>query len=345
VQDKSSHGLHWFDPFGSVRFEDLCNVPPVDNNKNSVRYLFWDQEPLHQETVDQTLSSFVTMFPLGTRHIITSEHNSDQVEHVKNTYGFVPHYYFFHGWAALDWYRGYDRSFLMPAPNDRKITATFISPNRIVAGQRNHRLLMFYHILKNQMLDNYISFPAICPAEGIAVRDAVKSLTDTYPDIESVYADKNLHLPLEFEGESGAPMHSFQLSLFTQCASSLLYLVNETVAAGRRHHLTEKTFKPICLRMPFVLVGTQGSLEYLRSYGFKTFNSLWDESYDLETDDVIRLEKIAGLLKELNSLNTAEKNSLFHRAEQICQHNYDHFYGGGFESVLWTELTQMIKEF
>jgi hypothetical protein len=45
--------------------------------------------------------------------------------------------------------------------------------------------------------------------------------------------------------------------------------------------------------MPFVIVGTQGSLKYLRSYGFKTFGDLWDESYDDEPDDSKRIEKIA----------------------------------------------------
>jgi hypothetical protein len=56
-------------------------------------------------------------------------------------------------------------------------------------------------------------------------------------------------------------MHSCWLSLFDQSAESLLYLVTETVATGRRHHLTEKTFKPIAMGMPFVIVGTQGSLQ------------------------------------------------------------------------------------
>jgi hypothetical protein len=90
--------------------------------------------------------------------------------------------------------------------------------------------------------------------------------------------------------------------LFDQSAESLLYLVTETVATGRRHHLTEKTFKPIAMGMPFVIVGTQGSLKYLRSYGFKTFGDLWDESYDDEPDDSKRIEKIAQVLKLLDGL-------------------------------------------
>jgi predicted XRE-type DNA-binding protein len=115
------------------------------------------------------------------------------------------------------------------------------------------------------------------------------------------------------------------------------------VATGRRLHLTEKTFKPICLQMPFIIVGTAGSLKYLRSYGFKTFSSLWDESYDKESNDIVRLEKIAQLLKELDALSQKEKQELFHASNDIIQHNYNHFYNGGFEKILWTELQEMLN--
>jgi hypothetical protein len=165
-------------------------------------------------------------------------------------------------------------------------------------------------------------------------------LAASYPDISEVY--KTACLPLNFEGESGSPMHSCWLSLFEQSSHSLLYVVTETLASGRRWHLTEKTFKPICLRMPFVIVGTHGSLEYLRSYGFKTFSDIWDESYDQEVDDLKRLEKIANLLKSLDSLSQQEKQRLFVAAQDIVQHNYEHFYNGAFENILWAELTGML---
>jgi len=341
VQAKSLHGAHWFDPFGSVKFEDLCNVPPIDNVTKAVRYLFWDQEPLHQHLVDQALSEFVNMFTQGQRHIITSEYNSNNVKYVCNTYGFQPHYYFFHGWAALDWFRGYNRSFLMPAPENRNIKKTFIAPNRIIAGARQHRLLMLYHMFKNNLHHNWISCPETCPAEEISVYTAAGQLKHLYPDIESVFA--RTEFPRSFPGETNSPMHSYQLSLFDESAESLLYVVTETVADGARQHLTEKTFKPICLNMPFVVVGTAGSLDYLRRYGFKTFESLWDESYDLETNDVRRIEKIGQLLKDLDQLSLAEKQQLFHHASAITQHNFDHFYNGAFEQILWTELTNMLE--
>ena len=273
-------------------------------------------------------------------YLVTSERNSENVDSICERFGWTPLYYFFHGWAALDWYRGYDKTFLIKPWHERQITKTFIAPNRIVAGERQHRLEVLYHIFKNGMLNNHISCPATCPAENISILDAVKPLTARYPDIESVFAQQTL--PINFEGETDHPMHSCWLSLFDQSAESLLYLVTETVATGRRHHITEKTFKPIALGMPFVIVGTQGSLEYLRSYGFRTFEDIWDESYD-QADDSVRIERIASLLRSLNELSTEAKQDLFDQAQAVIEHNWNHFYGGGFERILWTELQEMLN--
>jgi hypothetical protein len=222
---------------------------------------------------------------------------------------------------------------------ERTITKTFLAPNRIVAGERQHRLEMLYHIFKNNMAHNHVSCPAVCPAENIAVHDAVKSLSKKYPDIESVFSSQTL--PINFAGETDHPMHSCWLSLFDESAESLLYLVTETVASGRRHHLTEKTFKPIALGMPFVIVGTRGSLEYLRSYGFRTFEGIWDESYD-QTDDDVRIERIASLLQSLDDLSVDAKQELFNAAHEVIEHNWNHFYNGGFEAMLWAELKDML---
>jgi hypothetical protein len=172
--------------------------------------------------------------------------------------------------------------------------------------------------------------------------DAIQPLKNRYPDIETVFVQQSL--PRNFEGETDHPMHSCWLDLFDESAESLLYLVTETVATGRRHHLTEKTFKPIALGMPFVIVGTQGSLKYLRSYGFRTFGDLWDESYDDEPDDSLRIEKIAQVLKLLDGLEE-HRQDIFDSAQEIVEHNWNHFYHGGFEAVLWKELQEMLNEF
>ena len=358
--------MWWCEPFGRTDADSLVNYGSDDIPEHNYT-LLWDQEPIHLNIHMPTFESVIEKnqsmhadcdfknhrnklamdagykTPLKIDHavgsIITSERDSDTVDAVCKKFGWKSYYYFFHGWAALDWYRGYNKTFLIKPWAERTINQTFLAPNRIVAGEREHRLEMLYWIFKLDMANNHVSCPAVCPAENISIMDAINPLKNRYPDIETVFGNQSL--PMNFEGENDHPMHSCWLSLFDQSAESLLYLVTETVATGRRHHLTEKTFKPIALGMLFVIVGTQGSLRYLRSYGFKTFGHLWDESYDDEPDDSQRIKKIAQVLKQLEH---SDRQGIFESAHEIIEHNWNHFYGGGFEQILWQELQDMLNE-
>lgn len=323
--------MFYCDPPGTSRPENLFNEK-VDNQQLNYTF-FHDQEPIHLD-IHTELFDFVHKrnSDIPGRHcaIITSEKDSEYVEQVCSRYGWTPYYYFFHGWAALDWYRGYNRSFLITNPIQRTITKSFVNPNRIIGGKRKHRVDLMHLLLERNIENSHTSFPETCPAEGIHISKIA--------DPEQMKLFSTANLPWHFENETDHPMHSCWLSLFDQCRESLAYVVTETVYNGRRHHLTEKTFKPICLGMPFVLVSTANSLEYLRSYGFKTFDGIWDESYDKEKDDAKRLVQIADLLEHLDSLSVIDKQHVFDQALPIMQHNYNHFYNGEFESILWREL-------
>ena len=336
------------DPFGRSDPDSVVNYGSDSVHEHNYIF-FFDQEPIHLSIHTATFDEIRfnrnpdlhanTTNPIG--YLITSEKDSKNVDYICGKYGWKPLYYFFHGWAALDWYRGYDKTFLITPIAERRPTKTFLAPNRIIAGERKHRLEMLYHIFKNNMTDNHISCPAECPAEKISIVDAAEPLLHIYPDIQDVFAAQQL--PINFEGEIDHPMHSCWLSLFDQAADSLLYLITETVATGRKHHLTEKTFKPIALGMPFIIVGTQGSLEYLRSYGFKTFGHIWDESYDTIQDDHERIAAVAGLLQTLCNLSIEARLALWQVCQETIEHNWNHFYNGGFEKVLWTELQGMLN--
>ena len=356
--EKNRPGFRVFfcDPFGRSDADSVANYGSDVVHEHNYIFLF-DQEPIHLNIHQDTflhvshLNRDLTHIdhettPKGLQvreagYLITSEKNSDSVDLICKAFCWKPLYYFFHGWAALDWYRGYDKTFLIAPSRERNPTKTFIAPNRIIAGMRQHRLEMLYWIFKLGMTDNHISCPAVCPAENVPILQAIEPLKAKYPDIQQVF--ESVNLPIEFEGETGAPMHSCWLSLFDESADSLLYLVTETVASERRLHITEKTFKPICLQMPFVIVGTHGSLAYLRSYGFKTFSDLWDESYDDEPNDQLRIKKIAELLESLNDMTVEQRQDIHRRARDIVEHNYNHFYGGAFEKILWDELNDMLN--
>lgn len=334
--------MFFCDPPGDSRPQALVNF---GNDRAELHYIFFhDQEPIHLDTHCQLFNDVATrnldlnncQGPLRST-IITSEYHSEFVAKACETWGWQDFYYFFHGWAALDWYRGYDRTWLMPEPQHRKIDHSFISANRIIGGRRDHRIMLMYHLLDQNIKNAWISFPRVCPAEH---QDVIELSGKFGPQVQQVFQQANL--PLCFPGETGHPMHSCWLSLFEENASSLAHVVTETVYTGRRHHLTEKTFKPICLRMPFVLVSTAGSLEYLKMYGFRTFDLIWNEDYDLEIDDAARLVKISRLLKDLDDQSPRELQKIYQAAIPVLEHNFQHFYGGGFERTLWQELGDML---
>ena len=337
--------LFFCDPPGATLPENLYNFGQ-DVHQHSFIYCH-DQEPLYLDVHDSLFLDVIrrnldlnyNTGPVQSA-IVVSEFNSNTVDTVCNKFGWAPYYYFFHGWAALDWYRGYDKTFLIPDPQDRVIKHSFISANRIIGGRRDHRVLLMYHLLKQNINNALISFPKICPQENFTVETIATQYSNQYHDIVGTL--KSAEFPWHMPGESGHPMHSCWLSLFEENSQSLVHVVTETAYFGRKWHLTEKIFKPICLQMPFVLVSNCGSLEYLRSYGFQTFGDFWDESYDQETDDLVRLEKISKLLKQFDNLPTRELDQLYRACLPVIQHNHQHFYNGTFEHILWKEFTSML---
>jgi hypothetical protein len=335
--------MFFCDPPGHTGPEHLFNLGRDDVIETNYVF-FHDQEPvdadlyapLFRDVVRRNLD--IPDNPPG--HVVVSE-RGEMVEQLCDRYNWTSHYYFYHGWACLDWFRGYDRTFLIPRAQDRKPTQTFMSPNRIVAGKRDHRVLFLYNIFRHGLQNNHISAPRICPVENIDITSIAQKYNNVYQDISSVFAQAQL--PRLFAGEDTQNMTSCWLTNFAEAADSLVYVPTETVYFGRRTHITEKTFKAIALEMPFVLVAPAGSLAYLREYGFQTFDSVFDESYDSETDDLRRIEKVTALLKSLDQMSVKQRHEIHQACLPIVEHNYNHFYRGGFADVLWQELTDMLE--
>jgi hypothetical protein len=340
---KPNTRLFFCDPPGRTDPDALFNLG-CDNIIETDYVFMHDQEPvwldLHAPLFEDVVrrNRDIGNPPFG--HVIVSELGTE-VDAMCELYGWKSHYYFYHGWACLDWFRGYDRTFLIPRAKDRSPTRTFMSPNRIVAGKRDHRVLFLYNVFKNGLSHNYISAPRACQYENVDISSIAQKYTNVYQDIVTVF--DQAQLPRLFAGEETQQMTSCWLSNFAEAQDSLIYVPTETVYFGSRIHITEKTFKAIALEMPFVLVAPAGSLEYLRQYGFKTFGSIFDESYDNETDDVKRIERVIKLLRDLDNLSNHERQQIHRACLPIVEHNFNHFYRGEFSNILWRELTTMLE--
>jgi hypothetical protein len=84
------------------------------------------------------------------------------------------------------------------------------------------------------------------------------------------------------------------------------------------YEFTEKTAKPISTKTPFLVVSNMGYLDYLRSLGFRTFDSLISEQYDLEhrVQDRIRL-----MLEQLEDIIKNGAQDFYLASMDILEHN------------------------
>ena len=117
-----------------------------------------------------------------------------------------------------------------------------------------------------------------------------------------------------------------------------IQVVAETLFDTSKTHLTEKVLKPVAMEQPFILFAGPNSLQYMRDYGFQTFDCCWDESYDEITDSTKRYVAIAKLVKDLNALPKNKYDRVIERARLIAKNNREHFYSQKFEDVLLNEL-------
>jgi hypothetical protein len=336
--------MYYLDPPGQIDTKNLCCFAHRPNDSNYI--FFFDQEPVNR-TRNRDLFAAVSnanaayIPEISKAALVTSEYNSNTVADICQFFNWKPYNYFYNGWAALDWFRGYNRSWLVDPPDQREIKHTFIMPNRIVLGDRSWRLKLIYHLLKHRLDNNLISLPEHCPGTQQSVMHSLDTLESSCPGITNQFL--RLELPLTLADMSIVTSDaSSKLDLIQPSMQCLVYLVTETVATDVRHHLTEKIFKPICMMMPFVLVSTAGSLAYLREFGFKTFGDFWDESYDTVLDDDVRLKIIGDLMADLDSMSRTQQQQLAKDMMPIVLHNFEHFYNGGFESMLWQELQTML---
>jgi hypothetical protein len=120
------------------------------------------------------------------------------------------------------------------------------------------------------------------------------------------------------------------------------HVVTETVFYYDKLHLTEKIFKPIVSKQPFMLLASPGNLAYLKSYGFKTFEGIIDESYDSIQDPWARINAVVTELKKFCGLSESEKLNVIRACEEIVEYNFQHFYTN-FKHIISKELISNVR--
>jgi hypothetical protein len=94
-------------------------------------------------------------------------------------------------------------------------------------------------------------------------------------------------------------------------------IVAETYTRGTTFFPTEKTIRPLALGKALLVYGPTNYLRQLQKMGFRTWHSVWDESYDA-LEGPARWQVMHTLIKQLYQ---QERSKLLKEIEVIGQHN------------------------
>jgi len=89
--------------------------------------------------------------------------------------------------------------------------------------------------------------------------------------------------------------------------------------------MSEKTWKPIMAKHPFVIVGNWNTLGMLQTLGYKTFHPYIDETYDQRVDEYTRMEMVWEQIERLINMSDEEWLLLLKKIGPIVEHNFNHF--------------------
>jgi hypothetical protein len=209
--------------------------------------------------------------------------------------------------------------------NFDNIEKTFICLNR---NHRHHRINFLPMAAHAKFLnDCYYTMPKICPTQGTEwTVNVSKDYTDAYNIKPETIEQINSMLPLIVDSDDFSDPAIFANNWGDNqylYDASLISIVMETNYSDDQIFNTEKIFKPISYKHPFIIVGPCRTLEYLKTLGYRTFSNFWDERYDTIENPVHRMIEISNLCARINDLSISEKQDIFYGTVENTEHNYN----------------------
>lgn len=212
----------------------------------------------------------------------------------------------------------------------------FLCFNRV---ERQHRIDLLQHMLTLDLVkDSFYSFSFTEPGSFEILKSINENNARGKYDIIIENMDK-IPMVLNRTTERDNPVQVLEED-FYYFENSYISIVPETlyykqlVTEKREYSIhipstergvfpSEKIFKPIFMRHPFIHVGVPHFLEKLRERGYQTFHPYIDETYDVIDDDEVRLQTIVNEIERLSKLNTTEWLAMLDILRPRIEHNHE----------------------
>ncbi len=140
----------------------------------------------------------------------------------------------------------------------------------------------------------------------------------------AITLDENIAILSEnIDGDVGVPNDIVTLGDHGLWQNAFVNIVTETVTHG--NFLSEKIWKPIIGKRPFMVVGPPGSLEQLHDWGFKTFSDFWPEEYNYHNEND-QIDEICKILSMLDEKSIPRIRAIYDEMKDVLEYNHNHFF-------------------
>jgi hypothetical protein len=154
------------------------------------------------------------------------------------------------------------------------------------------------------------------------------------------YVEKGRQLPDDIDPNNALAQRYFNPAWYNQTYFSIVVETVINAQATTPVFISEKTYKPLAFRHPFVVYGGVGTLAQLKSQGFETFDNLFDQSYDTIKDPQARASAIIQCVDQFKtepySKETVAK----------LEHNHSHFFNASLvKQYIRTEILEPLLHY
>lgn len=106
--------------------------------------------------------------------------------------------------------------------------------------------------------------------------------------------------------------------------SLFVNVICETWYHGTNFYITEKFWRAVATKTPFIIHGSQHILANLKKLGFKTFSDFWDEGYS-EDSSFYNIVGIKQVLHNIARQPINEIHWMYKNMQEIVDHNFEVF--------------------
>jgi len=181
----------------------------------------------------------------------------------------------------------------------------FLTYNR---NPRRHRVLLLSRLCQNNLLE-YGKVSCQKFDEKRFINETWYDLASNLNNFTPIIIDKSL----EINWANDLTLNDYE--------ETFVSIVTETLVDKNTLFISEKTWKPIALGHPFIILGNTGTLKFLKENGFKTFDNWFDESYDVSESLEEKVEIIVNIIESIKNKTVEELIQIREEMKKICEHN------------------------